>query len=86
MQQKHLVFYISLLEPASDSVSVLEQVSDNYLIKQEDWYEVESILKHKNINRQKHYLVKWKNYLNLENIWESEQNLNKCLKIIKKYL
>ena len=51
MQQKHSVFHISLLEPASDIILVLEQVLDNYLIKQEDWYEVKSILKHKNINR-----------------------------------
>ena len=72
MQQKYSVFHILLLEPASDIISILEQVSDNYLIKQEDWYEVESILKHKNVNRQKHYLVKWKNYSNLKNIWESE--------------
>ena len=58
MQQKHSVFHVSLLEPVSDSVSVLEQVSDNYFIKQEDWYEVEKILKHKNVNKQRHYLVK----------------------------
>ena len=58
MQQKHSVFHVSLLEPASDTVPVLEQVSDNYLMKQKDQYKVESILKHKNINRQKHYLVK----------------------------
>ena len=58
MQWKYSVFHISLLEPASDIISVLEQISDNYLIKQEDWYKVESILKHKNINKQRHYLVK----------------------------
>ena len=86
MQQKHSVFHISLLESALDIVSVLEQILNNYLIKQEDWYKVESILKHKNVNRQKHYLVKWKNYSDSENIWESEQNLDECLKIIKKYL
>ena len=58
MQQKHLIFHISLLKPASDEVLVLEQVSDNYLMKQEDQYKVKKILKHKNINKQKHYLVK----------------------------
>ena len=36
MQQKHSVFHVSLLEPASSKVPVLEQVSDNYLIEQED--------------------------------------------------
>ena len=33
VQQKHSVFYISLLESTSDSVSVLKQVLDDYLIK-----------------------------------------------------
>ena len=45
------MFYISLLESASDNISVLKQVSNNHLIKQEDWYEIEKILKYKNINK-----------------------------------
>ena len=52
------MFHVLLLESTSDNVLILKQVSDNYLIKQEDWYEVEKILKHKNINKQRHYLVK----------------------------
>ena len=36
MQQKYLIFHISLLKLALDSMSVLRQVSNNYLIKQED--------------------------------------------------
>ena len=36
MQQKHLIFHISLLKLILDKVLVLEQVSDNYLMKQED--------------------------------------------------
>ena len=58
MQQKHSVFHVSLLELALDEVLILEQVLNNYLMKQEDQYKVEKILKHKNINKQKHYLVK----------------------------
>ena len=85
MQWKHFIFHVSLLELASDSILVLEQILDNYLIEQKDQYEVEKILKHKNINKQKHYLIKWKSYLNSENIWELEVNLNRCLEIIKKY-
>ena len=36
MQQKHSIFHISLLKSASDIISVLEQILDNYLMKQED--------------------------------------------------
>ena len=36
MQQKHSVFHVSLLESASKEVSILTQVSDNYLMKQEE--------------------------------------------------
>ena len=50
MQQKHSMFYISLLKLILDNVLVLKQVSNNYLMKQEDWYKVKKILKHKNIS------------------------------------
>ena len=33
MQQKHSVFYISLLESAQAKILILIKVSDNYLIK-----------------------------------------------------
>ena len=36
MQQKHFIFHISLLKSASDKVLVLEQILNNYLMKQED--------------------------------------------------
>ena len=58
MQQKHSVFHIALLESASKKVSVLTQVLNNYLMKQEDWYEVEWILEYKDISSKWHYLVK----------------------------
>ena len=40
MWQKHSVFYVSLLKSASKKVSILTQVLNNYLMKQEDWYKV----------------------------------------------
>ena len=49
MQWKHLIFHILLLKLTSDNMSVLRQVSDNYLIKQEDWYKVKKILQYKEI-------------------------------------
>ena len=65
---------------------ILRQVSNNYLIKQEDWYEVKKILRYKNISKKRYYLVKWKDYFNFKNIWELKDNLNDYLKTIKKYL
>ena len=52
------MFYISLLKSVSDNMLIFKQVSDNYLIKQEDWYKVEKILRHKNISKKRYYLVK----------------------------
>ena len=58
MQQKHLIFYISLLESASKEVLILTQVLNNYLMKQEERYKVKQILQHKNIDSKCHYLIK----------------------------
>ena len=55
---KHPVFYIFLLKSAPAEVLILTQILNNYLMKQEEWYEVEWILKHKDINCKQHYLVK----------------------------
>ena len=86
MSRKHSVFHIFLLESVSAEVSELTKVSDNYLIKQEEWYKVQRILRYKKINSQQHYLVKWKRYSDLENTWKLTENLNKCACIIKNYL
>ena len=58
MQWKHSMFHVLLLKLILDNMSVLKQVSNNYLIKQEDWYKVEKILRHKNISKKRYYLVK----------------------------
>ena len=86
MQWRHSVFYIFLLKSASAEVLVLTQVSDNYLMKQKEWYEIKQILKHKDINCKWHYLVKWKEYSESENTWELIMNLNNCKQTIEKYL
>ena len=40
MQQRHSVFHVSLLETALKEVSILTQISDNYLMKKKGWYKV----------------------------------------------
>ena len=40
MSRKHSVFHIFLLKLASAEVSELTKISDNYLMKQEEWYKV----------------------------------------------
>ena len=50
MQWKHLIFYVFLLKSASTEILILTKISDNYLMKQEEWYKIKQILKHKNIN------------------------------------
>ena len=86
MQWRHPVFHIFLLKSAPAKVPILTQISDNYLIKQEKQYEIEQILKHKDINCKWHYLVKWKEYPNSENTWELIMNLDNCKQTIEKYL
>ena len=86
MWQKHSVFHIFLLKSAPAEVPALVQVSDNYLMKQEEWYKVEQILEHKDINCKWHYLVKWKEYPASEDTWELIMNLDDCKKTIKKHL
>ena len=54
-------------------------------MKQEDWYKVEQILKHKNISNKWHYLIKWKGYSESENTWESEENLDEYKHIMRNY-
>ena len=86
MSRKHSVFHIFLLKPVSAGVLELMKVPDNYLIEQEEWYKVQRILRHKEINSQQHYLVKWKRYSDSENTWELTENLNRCACIIENYL
>ena len=52
IKRKYLVFHVLLLEPVSEKVLMLKQVSDNYLIEQEEWYKVKKILEHKEIQDQ----------------------------------
>jgi hypothetical protein len=69
----HLVFYILLLEPAYNNTLLGPSHIDKET--QEPLYEVDHIIRHKNINGHSHYLVHWQGYQHLEDIWEPRKNL-----------
>ena len=50
----------------------------------DDNYEVEAILAHKFVGRNKTYLIKWKGYPDSENCWIAEKNMA-CPEIIEEY-
>jgi hypothetical protein len=76
----HPVFHVSLLEPASPNTPIA--TTFNYEPEEENEYEVEHILKHKD----NQYLVKWKGYPESENTWEPKKNLlPNCWKMIQEF-
>lgn len=56
------------------------------LVKGEDEWEVEAILRHRKYWGGKlHFLVKWKEYPTSENSWEKEENLGHSKRLIHAY-
>ena len=51
----------------------------------EEEYEVESIVKHVEIDGRKFYFVKWKNYTDFCNTPEPAENLENCKELIDEY-
>ena len=48
-------------------------------------YEVEGILSHRRRRGKTQYLVKWKGYGDLENTWQTEQDLQKAQELLQEY-
>ena len=69
------VFHTAVLESASDKISEVNIMNAEEYKDQE--YTVERILSKQELRKQKEYLVKWKNYDNSENSWESVESLTK---------
>ena len=77
------VFYILLLElapPGAPKAPVIEIDPVNLNAE----YEVETILDCQYIRKKVKYLIKWKDYLHLENTWELKQNFN-CPNLLKAF-
>ena len=70
--QIHPNFHISLLEPAPKNAPVQTE----WNIEEEKEYNVEKILDSRKINEKDHYLVKWLEYGNEENLWKPTENFS----------
>jgi hypothetical protein len=55
------------------------------VIAEEEEYEVEAILAHKGMGKQRHYLVSWTGYSSASNKWIPEENLGNASEITKAY-
>jgi hypothetical protein len=78
----YLVFYISLLELVLLGV-LLVPITEIEPINPNTEYKIEEILDHKQVRNYIKYLVKWINYLYLENTWETRVILKNLEKFIE---
>ena len=74
----HLVFHISLLEPARGDAPIAtdtELQPENELME----YEVEAILDRRLVGRREEFLIKWEGYEYTDNSWEPTGNISYSL-------
>ena len=71
----HLIIHAVLLESASENAKLVRIMNIKKYENQD--YVVEKILAKNQIDETNHYLVKWKDYDNNENIWKSIEHLEK---------
>ena len=79
----HLVFYVSLLEPAKGNAPIAtdtELQPENKLVE----YKVEAILDKRLVGHREEFLVKWKGYEPTDNSWEVRGNLS-CPELLAEY-
>ena len=75
----HPNFHILMIEPADQSTPLQETF--HYQPEEEQEFEVEQILARKG----QQYLVKWKEYPDLENTWEPLKNLANCQLLLRQF-
>ena len=71
----HFIVHAALLKSASDKAKLVKIMNVKKYENQN--YVVKKILEKNQINETDHYLVKWKNYDNSENIWKFIEHLEK---------
>ena len=84
----HNVFHVSLLEPwyGQETPEVDETESELVQVQDEPEFEVRSIQNHKDTNRGREYLVRWKGYSAADDTWEPASHLENAPEIVQEYL
>ena len=80
----HLIVHVMLLKSASDNAKLAKIMNIEEYENQN--YVVEKILEKNQIDETNHYLIKWKNYDNNENIWKSIEHLEKTQQTLRNFL
>ena len=86
----HPVFHVSLLKPYTEPSTYpgrppILPSPPSIIVENEEEYEVERILNHRNRRNRKEYLVKWKGYPEYDASWEPESHLSHAPKSVKEY-
>jgi len=80
--QIHSVFHVFMLQCCNQFIS-LQTIEMSVKLDKE--YQVENILKKRMISEKTHYLVKWKEYNTLKNMWELKENLLNCVRTLQQF-
>ena len=80
----HSIIHVALLESASDNAWIAKIMNVERYENQD--YVVEKILAKNQIEKMNHYLVKWWDYDESENIWESMKHLAKTQQVLRSFL
>ena len=85
----HPVFHARLLKPATPNDSTLfpnrEPPRPDPVFPEEEEYEIEVIVDHRDIRRRREYLVHWLGYPNSDDSWVKEKDLH-ATDLLEEYL
>ena len=54
-------------------------------MSEEEVYEVDGIVSHREVNGHLEFLIRWKNFPDSENTWETEEKMN-CPQLLSSYM
>ena len=83
----HKNFYAGLFKPfvQTEQYGKVKLPPPPTVMDQEDWYEVDHIVRHRRKGQRTEYLVRWKDYGPHEDTWEPEGNLKNSKETLNEY-